>query len=227
VRLLAGALGVAGVNLGADPVEEILETCGLWTLRFLLITLTVTPLRRLTGLNDLIRFRRMLGLFAFTYACLHFLAYLVLDRGVEWGAIVEDIAKRPYITIGFTALVLLFPLAFTSTKSMMRRLGRRWQRLHRLVYVIAILGVWHYYWQVKADVRDPLLYAAVLALLLGYRAWKSQRLQTWRREWAQARTSRRGSGSLARSDHDGGQDESAAEQRRGWNGFTEKQQPEQ
>lgn len=180
-RLLAGALGIGGVRLGADPVEEILETCGKWTLNFLLITLTVTPLRQLTGLNDLVRFRRMLGLFAFTYACLHFSTYLVLDRGLEWSAIVKDLAKRPYITIGFTALVLLFPLALTSTNRMMRKLGRRWQKLHRLVYVIPILGVWHFYWQVKADVREPLVYAGILAILLGYRYVRFLRTRAARR----------------------------------------------
>jgi sulfoxide reductase heme-binding subunit YedZ len=140
-KVAAGVAQVAGISLGADPVEEILETFGKWTLNFLLITLCVTPLRQLTGFNDLIRFRRMLGLFAFTYACLHFATYLVLDRGLEWEAIVVDLGKRPYITIGFTALVLLFPLALTSTRGMMRRLGKRWQKLHRLVYVIAILGI--------------------------------------------------------------------------------------
>lgn len=173
-RLLAGAFDIAGISLGADPVEEILETCGKWTLNFLIVTLCVTPLRQLTGFNDLIRFRRMLGLFAFTYACLHFLSYLVLDRGLELGTVLEDVAKRPYITIGFTALLLLVPLAVTSTNRMMRKLGRRWQKLHRLVYVIAILGVWHFYWQVKADVRDPLFYAAALAVLLGYRFWRAR-----------------------------------------------------
>jgi len=171
-KVAAGIAGVGGIRLGADPVEEILETFGKWTLNFLLVTLCVTPLRQLTGFNDLVRFRRMLGLFAFTYACLHFATYLVLDRGLEWNAIVVDLAKRPYITIGFTALVLLFPLALTSTRGMMRRLGKRWQKLHRLVYVIAILGVWHFYWQVKLDVREPLIYAAILAVLLGYRFWR-------------------------------------------------------
>lgn len=174
LRLLAGALGIGGVSLGADPVEEILETCGKWTLNFLIITLCVTPLRQLTGWNDLVRFRRLLGLFAFTYACLHFASYLVLDRGLELGTVLEDVAKRPYITIGFSALLLLIPLAVTSTNRMMRKLGRRWQKLHRLVYVIAILGVWHFYWQVKADVREPLYYAAALGVLLGYRLWRTR-----------------------------------------------------
>ena len=174
-RLVAGAFGLAGVSLGANPVETILETCGKWTLNLLLITLCVTPLRELTRVNALIRARRMLGLFAFTYAALHFTTYLVLDLRLDFDNLAGDIAKRPYITIGFTALLLLIPLAVTSTNRMMRKLGRRWQKLHRLVYVVAILGVWHYYWQVKADVREPLIYAAILAVLLGYRAWKSAR----------------------------------------------------
>lgn len=174
-RLVAGAFGLAGVSLGANPVETILETCGKWTLNLLLITLCVTPLRELTRVNPLIRVRRMLGLFAFTYAVLHFTTYLVLDLRLDFANVGADIAKRPYITIGFTALLLLIPLAVTSTNRMMRKLGRRWQKLHRLVYVVAILGVWHYYWQVKADVREPLIYAAILAMLLSYRAWKAVR----------------------------------------------------
>ncbi len=172
-RLVAGAFGFAGVSLGANPAEEILETLGKWTLNFLFITLSVTPARELTGLAPLIRLRRMLGLFVFTYALLHFTTYLVLDQELDLAGVLEDVAKRPYITIGFAALLLLIPLAATSTNAMMRRLGRRWQKLHRLVYVIAILGVWHYYWQVKADVREPLVYAGILALLLGYRAWRA------------------------------------------------------
>jgi sulfoxide reductase heme-binding subunit YedZ len=174
-RLVAGAAGWGNVSLGANPVDAILDTLGKWTLNFLLITLCVTPLRELSGLNALLRVRRMLGLFAFTYAALHFTTYLWLDQSLDLAAVVEDIAKRPYITIGFTALLLLTPLAITSTNRMMRRLGRRWQKLHRLVYVIAILGVWHFYWQVKADVREPLWYAAGLMLLLGYRAWRRRR----------------------------------------------------
>ena len=171
-RLLAGAFGLAGVSLGANPVDTVLDTCGKWTLNLLLITLCVTPLRDITRVNPLIRVRRMLGLFAFTYAVLHFTTYLVLDLRLDFAGLGADIAKRPYITVGFTALLLLIPLAVTSTNRMMRRLGRRWQKLHRLVYVIAMLGVLHYYWQVKADVREPLVYAAILAVLLGYRAWK-------------------------------------------------------
>ncbi len=157
--------------LGANPIETITHRTGDWTLRFLLITLTMTPLRRLMGWNGVLRLRRMLGLFAFFYACLHFLTYLVLDQFFDWDAIIRDIAKRPYITIGFSAFVLLIPLAVTSTKAMMRRLGRRWGQLHRLTYLVAIFGVIHYLWLVKADYLPPALYASVLAILLGLRLW--------------------------------------------------------
>jgi sulfoxide reductase heme-binding subunit YedZ len=167
--LVLETLGIAGMSLGANPIEELMHRLGKWGLRFLLITLAVTPLRRLTGKNWLLRFRRMLGLFAFFYILVHFLTYAGLDQRFDFPVIIEDVAERPYITIGFTALLLLIPLAVTSTNGMMRRLGRRWQKLHRLVYPIAILGVWHFYWQVKLDTLEPLIYAAILAVLLGYR----------------------------------------------------------
>ena len=170
--------------LGANPIETITHRTGDWTLRFLLITLTMTPLRRLMGWNGALRLRRMLGLFAFFYACLHFLTYLVLDQFFDWDAIIRDIAKRPYITIGFSAFVLLIPLAVTSTKAMMRRLGRRWGQLHRLAYLVAIFGVIHYLWLVKADYLPPALYASVLAILLGLRVW-------WWRVDGDAETGRR------------------------------------
>jgi sulfoxide reductase heme-binding subunit YedZ len=168
-KLTLEIFGVAGMSLGANPIEELIHRLGIWGLNFLLITLTVTPLRRLTGKNWLLRFRRMLGLFAFFYLLLHFLTYAGLDQRYDLAAIIEDIAERPYITVGFTALLLLVPLAATSTQAMMRRLGRRWQKLHRLVYLIAILGVVHFYWQVKLDTLEALIYAAILAILLGYR----------------------------------------------------------
>jgi len=171
-KLVLEAFGVAGMSLGANPVEELIHRLGLWGLNFLLITLAVTPLRRLTGWNWLIRFRRMFGLFAFFYVLMHFLTYAGIDQRFDLPAIFEDIAKRPFITIGFTAFLLLIPLALTSTNGMMKRLGGRWQKLHRLVYVIAILGVWHFYWQVKLDTLEPLIYIAILTVLLGYRAWK-------------------------------------------------------
>jgi sulfoxide reductase heme-binding subunit YedZ len=128
-------------------------------------------------MNHLVRVRRMLGLFAFFYALMHFTVYLWLDQGLALGAVWADIAKRPYITVGFTALLLLIPLAVTSTNAMMRRLGRRWQKLHRLIYVIALLGLWHFWWQVKKDIREPLLYAGIFALLMGWRLWHRQRVK--------------------------------------------------
>jgi methionine sulfoxide reductase heme-binding subunit len=176
VLLTLGAFGLAGRDLGADPVKEVLHTCGKTSLNFLMLTLMVTPVKNLLGQPHLLRIRRMLGLFAFFYAVVHFTVYLVLDLELDFATLGEDIAKRPYITIGFLALVLLVPLAVTSTNKMMRRLGRRWTKLHRLVYVISILGVWHYYWQVKKDVREPLIYAGILAVLLGYRAYKQWRV---------------------------------------------------
>lgn len=156
-------------GLGANPIEFITRSTGTWTLVGLLVTLGVTPLRRLTGWNGLIRFRRMLGLFAFFYACLHFTTYIWLDQFFDPASIVKDIAKRPFITVGFSAFVLLLPLAATSTQKMMRRLGRNWQRLHRLVYLIALLGVLHYLWLVKKDIAQPLVYGAILLVLLALR----------------------------------------------------------
>jgi methionine sulfoxide reductase heme-binding subunit len=158
--------------LGADPVAEIEHFLGIWALRLLLLTLAVTPLRQLTGQPVLLRFRRMLGLYAFAYVTLHFAVYLGLDLGGYWAQVFEEIAKRPYITVGFAAWLLLVPLAVTSTQGWMRRLGRRWARLHSLVYAIAALAVLHFWWIVKSDIREPLLYAAILALLLGWRAWR-------------------------------------------------------
>src|SRR5215469_16030714 len=167
--LASGAFGWFGASLGPDPVKELEHEAGKTALNLLLLTLAVTPVRELTSQPQLLRLRRMLGLFVFFYVVLHFTIYLVLDLELNFRTLGADIAKRPYITIGFTALLLLIALAVTSTNGMMRRLGRRWQRLHRLVYVIAVLGVWHFYWQVKRDVREPLLYAGILAVLLGYR----------------------------------------------------------
>lgn len=158
-------------RLGANPVEEILDRFGNWGLRFVMITLAVTPLRRLTGWNWLTRFRRMLGLFTFFYVAMHFSTWLVLDQGLYLPGIAEDIIERPFITIGMLALLLLTAMAVTSTNAMRRRLGRRWNQLHYSVYVVGVLGVWHYWWQVKADFREPLIYAVILAVLLGYRAW--------------------------------------------------------
>ena len=175
VFLSLRAFEVAGLGLGANPIEELLHELGRWGLKFLLLGLSITPLRRWTGWNWLLRFRRMLGLFAFFSIVLHFLTYAILDQGLDIAAIIEDVIKRPYITLGMTGLLLLIPLAITSTKGMMRRLGRRWQKLHRLVYVIAIAGVWHFYWQVKLDTLDASLYALVLVVLLATRVYYARR----------------------------------------------------
>jgi sulfoxide reductase heme-binding subunit YedZ len=156
--------------LGANPIEVITHATGDWTIRFLLVTLSITPLRKLTGLLALIRFRRMFGLFAFFYGVLHFLTYIWLDKFFNLHEMLADVAKRRFITVGFTGFVLLIPLAVTSTKGWIRRLGgRRWNLLHRLIYFSAIAGVIHYLWLVKADISKPLQYAAILSLLLGYR----------------------------------------------------------
>lgn len=163
-------------DLGANPIETINRYTGDWVLRFLMITLAVTPLRRMTGWNGLLRYRRMLGLFAFFYVCLHFLSWAWLDQYFVLADIVKDVVKRPYITVGFVSFLMLIPLAVTSTNAMIRRLGaKRWQRLHRLVYLIGIGGVVHFLWLVKSDIREPLLYGAILALLLGFRLWDRTR----------------------------------------------------
>lgn len=164
--------------LGADPVAEIEHRLGLWAIRFLMLTLAITPLRQLTGWNVLIRFRRMLGLYAFAYASLHFAAWLGLDLRGYWTQVFADIAKRPYITVGFIAWLLLVPLAVTSTAGWIKRLGRNWARLHKAVYAVAVLAVLHFWWLVKSDIREPALYAGIAALLLGWRAWKAIQRRT-------------------------------------------------
>jgi methionine sulfoxide reductase heme-binding subunit len=190
-------------DLTADPLVEITNDTGIWTLRFVVITLAITPIRRLTGWNAVIRFRRMLGLFAFFYGALHFLTYVVGDRFasldfpdgfIAWSTFVnlmasiwEDVAKRPYITVGFIAFVSMIPLALTSTAGWIRRLGgRNWQRLHRLVYLTGIAGVVHYWWRVKADTLHPLIYAVIVAVLLGYRMALSFKRSRWQRQPVQA-----------------------------------------
>lgn len=175
IDLVLATFALLGRDLGANPVEALIHGTGSWALRLLLVTLLVTPLASLWPALELPRLRRMLGLWAFSYALAHFLLYLVVDQGLAWSFIIEDIAKRPYITLGFTALVLLVPLAATSTRSAMRRLGRRWQRLHRLVYPIALLGCWHFYWLVKADVREPLACLAVWIAAMAWRARQARR----------------------------------------------------
>jgi len=157
-------------RLGANPIEFITRSTGTWTLVFLLITLSVTPLRRLSGWHSLIKLRRMFGLFAFFYSCLHFTTYIWLDQFFDLASIYKDVIKRPFITVSFPSFLLMIPLAITSTNAMLRRLGaKRWQRLHRLVYVTAIGGVVHYLWLVKKDITDPLIYVVILVLLLAYR----------------------------------------------------------
>ena len=194
--------------LGANPVEKAQDTLGIWGLRFLLLTLAVTPLRVIGGWSRLQLFRRMLGLFAFFYIAMHFLWYLFVDQAFNWEQLLGDVVKRPYITAGFSAFLTLIPLAVTSTQRAMRRLGRRWQKLHRLVYAAAILGCVHFWWQVKADIREPLVYAAIAALLLG---WRLQR--EWRRRAAAPATP---SGARARgqgAEPDAGQDQQATDAR--------------
>jgi sulfoxide reductase heme-binding subunit YedZ len=163
-----------GGDLGVNPVETITNHTGIWTLRLIAISLAVTPLRWLTGWNRVIQLRRMLGLFAFFYGSLHFLTYFVLDHSLRFEGLWDDVVKRPYITAGFTAFVLLIPLAVTSTQGWIRRLGgRNWNLLHRLIYVTALLAVLHYWWKVKLDTSSPALYAVIMAMLLGARVWKA------------------------------------------------------
>lgn len=174
--LLTDALEITG-TLGANPVEAILDHFGNWALRFIMIALAVTPLRHLTGWQSLSRFRRMLGLFAFFYVFMHFLVWLILDQGLLLSAIIEDIAKRPFITIGMAAFLLLSAMALTSFAAARRRLGKRWQQLHNSVYLVGILAVWHFWWQVKADFVEPLIYAVILTVLLGHRLLRRRRRQ--------------------------------------------------
>jgi sulfoxide reductase heme-binding subunit YedZ len=178
-------------GLGANPVEVMTHRTGLTALVLLFITLAITPLRKLTGLFWLVQYRRMLGLFAFFYAVLHFLIYAVLDQSLDLSSVLKDVYKRPFITVGFLAFLLLIPLAITSTKGWIRRLGKRWQLLHRLIYVSAIAGALHFIWLVKRDKQEPLTYAAVLAVLLGYRVvvyFMARQASPARRATAQAST---------------------------------------
>ena len=173
---LAYAVWSDPASLGANPAERILHETGDWCLQFLLLSLAVTPLRRVSGWNWPIRFRRMLGLFAFAYGVLHLAAYTAFDQYFDLSAILKDIYKRPFITVGFAALVLMTPLAVTSTKGWIRRLGgERWNRLHKATYAVAVLGVVHYWWLVKRDITWPAIYAAILAVLLGYRLLRRRR----------------------------------------------------
>jgi len=163
-------------DLGVNPVETITNHTGIWTLRFIVITLAITPLRWLTGVNPVILFRRMMGLFAFFYGSLHFMTYFILDHSLVFAGVWDDVVKRPYITAGFTAFVLMIPLALTSTQGWIRRLGgRKWNLLHRLIYITAIAAVLHYLWKVKLDTTNPTYYAVIVGLLLAARVWHRAR----------------------------------------------------
>jgi len=168
-RLVYGAFAN---SLGANPIETITRSTGWWTLFLMAVTLAVTPVRKLSGANWLLRLRRMLGLFAFFYALCHFVTFIWFDHWFDVGEIVKDVIKRPFVTVGFAAFVLLVPLAATSNNAMVKKMGRNWQRLHRLAYVIAVLGVLHFWWLVKRDLTEPILFAVAIAVLLGMRAYR-------------------------------------------------------
>jgi sulfoxide reductase heme-binding subunit YedZ len=174
-QLILSVFNIGAFRLSPNPIEDIQDTLGIWGIRFIMITLAITPIRILTKQLWVMRFRRMFGLFTFTYVGLHFLNYLVLDHRFDFMAIIEDIIKRPFITVGFTTIILLLPLAVTSTSGWQRRLGARWKELHRLVYITGILACWHFYWQVKKDITEPLIYIGILTLLLGIRLWYRRR----------------------------------------------------
>jgi sulfoxide reductase heme-binding subunit YedZ len=197
--LPAVVLAVDGLrgHLTADPIEEITHRTGWWAITLLMVTLAVTPVRRLTGWNHLVRMRRMLGLYAFFYAALHLLTYVVLDLFFAFDIFLEDVMERPYITVGMAAFTMLLALALTSTKGWIRRLGKRWQQLHRLVYVAALLGVVHFYWQVKADTREPLIYAGVLAALLAARVTAARAARAVRAEAGQRRRAEMDAGTVS------------------------------
>lgn len=170
IPLLKLVIAAFTVGLGANPIEKITHETGYWTLAFILLGLAITPIRHLSGWNWVVRLRRMLGLFAFFYACLHFLNYLVIDQFFDWDAIVEDVIKRPYILVGSLAFLILIPLAITSNDSLIRKLGgKTWRSLHKLVYISAILGVIHFCWLVKKDLTNPLIFAVLLSILLLFR----------------------------------------------------------
>lgn len=163
-------------DLGVNPVETITNYSGIWTLRFIVLTIAITPLRWVTTFNPIVRFRRMLGLFAFFYGTLHFMTYFILDHSLQFAGVWDDVVKRPYITAGFTAFVLMVPLAITSTQGWIRRLGgRRWNLLHRLIYITAMGAVLHYFWKVKLDTTNPVYYATIVGVLLAARVWHRAR----------------------------------------------------
>jgi sulfoxide reductase heme-binding subunit YedZ len=174
--LLLRIFEIYGAGLGANPIEYVQDYLGRWGIRFILISLAVTPACWLIKKPWPLRLRRMLGLFAFFYCAMHFLTWLILDQSLDLNSIIEDIIERPFITLGSLALLLLIPLAVTSTKGWQRRLGKRWATLHKLVYPIAILVCWHYYWQVKLDTIEALIYCLILVVLLGVRIWKRKKI---------------------------------------------------
>ena len=170
ILVLSDLFEISG-TLGANPIENIQDRFGIWGLRFIVILLMISPLKKITGIIWLIQFRRMIGLFAFFYVLMHFLVWLLLEQSLLMPAIIEDVTKRPFITIGFIALLILLILASTSTSNIRRSMGRKWGKLHQSVYLASILGIWHFWWQVKKDITEPLIYAVIIFILLTYRLW--------------------------------------------------------
>ena len=174
ILVLTGLFEISG-TLGANPIENIQDRFGIWGLRFIVILLLISPLKKISGIIWLIQFRRMIGLFAFFYVLMHFLVWLLLEQSLLMPAIIEDVTKRPFITIGFIALLILLILASTSTSKIRRSMGKKWDKLHQSVYLASILGVWHFWWQVKKDITEPLIYAVIIFILLTYRLWNKYR----------------------------------------------------
>ena len=170
ILVLTDLFEISG-TLGANPIENIQDRFGIWGLRFIVILLLISPLKKISGIIWLIQFRRMIGLFAFFYVLMHFLVWLLLEQSLLMPAIIEDVTKRPFITIGFIALLILLILASTSTSKIRRSMGKKWDKLHQSVYLASILGVWHFWWQVKKDITEPLIYAVIIFILLIYRLW--------------------------------------------------------
>ena len=170
ILVLTDLFEISG-TLGANPIENIQDRFGIWGLRFIVILLLISPLKKISGIIWLIQFRRMIGLFAFFYVLMHFLVWLLLEQSLLMPAIIEDVTKRPFITIGFIALLILLILASTSTSKIRRSMGKKWDKLHQSVYLVSILGVWHFWWQVKKDISEPLIYAVIIFILLTYRLW--------------------------------------------------------
>ena len=170
ILMLSDLFEISG-TLGANPIENIQDRFGIWGLRFIVILLLISPLKKISGIIWLIQFRRMIGLFAFFYVLMHFLVWLLLEQSLLMPAIIEDVTKRPFITIGFIALLILLILASTSTSKIRRSMGKKWDKLHQSVYLASILGVWHFWWQVKKDITEPLIYAVIIFILLTYRLW--------------------------------------------------------